>query len=482
MKNLSLGNRLFVRVITLFVAFALIFILFQHQREKNYKVSLVDDKLQTYNRLMYQSIDWSLILNEDQQIAREKILSDYMLNHPIEELRLTIVNKAGMVIFDSKTKDYGNMLNHLNRKEISEALKRGSGYDISRQSSTLKEDFFYSATYFQKQSIIIRSALPYNDYLVGQMKPNNFYIYLALVVMLLLVIILWQFSLRLGKNITKLKIFAERASENESLESSELLDFPKDELGQIAEKIISLYKNLRQTKQQQTILKYELTQNIAHELKTPVSCIQAYLETILTMDVDDKTKQSFIEKTYKQSQRLAALLQDISTLNRLDNNAVSNDFEMVNINDIISQILKETDLQLKEKQMNIKLSLPEKITIYGSNSLLYSVFQNLVSNAILYAGQGTTITIEAKKQSEQEYSFVFSDNGVGVKSEHLGRLFERFYRVDKGRSRKMGGTGLGLAIVKNAIETHGGKIQVTNNTTGGLRFDFTLKTNPMSFD
>ena len=155
--------------------------------------------------------------------------------------------------------------------------------------------------------------------------------------------------------------------------------------------------------------------------------------------------------------------------------------EDVNISEIVANIQKETALQLQQKQMSFVNKLPNDVMVKGSPSLIYSVFRNLTDNAIAYAGTGTTITLTAQpienideEIKSPKWQFTFSDNGVGVPVEHLPRLFERFYRVDKGRSRKMGGTGLGLAIVKNAVLLHGGTIRVVNNFNGGLRFDFTL--------
>lgn len=223
------------------------------------------------------------------------------------------------------------------------------------------------------------------------------------------------------------------------------------------------------------MLKRQLTQNIAHELKTPVASIQGYLETILeNPNANDKMKQQFLERCYAQSQRLASLLHDISTLNRLDDAPDMVDFETVDINAMVTGIIKDTALQMSERKMRFDNRLPQGVTVRGNQSLLYSVFRNLTDNAIAYAGEGTTITLTASL-TDGMWSFTFSDNGVGVPYEHLPRLFERFYRVDKGRSRKMGGTGLGLAIVKNSVLLHGGTISVSNNITGGLRFDFTLK-------
>ena len=251
--------------------------------------------------------------------------------------------------------------------------------------------------------------------------------------------------------------------------------FPSDELGEIAEKIIKIYKRLQSTRKEQDILKRQLTQNIAHELKTPVASIQGYLATILTnRQMSDAIKEQFLNRCYAQSQRLTSLLQDISTLNKLDDAPEMQSFETVDISLTVDNIAKETALQMENKNMTFRNLLPAGIRVEGNQSLLYSVFRNLTDNAIAYAGEGTTITLSAKDE-DRFWHFTFSDNGIGVPAEHLPRLFERFYRVDKGRSRKMGGTGLGLAIVKNAVLLHGGTISVRNVPTGGLQFDFTLK-------
>lgn len=148
--------------------------------------------------------------------------------------------------------------------------------------------------------------------------------------------------------------------------------------------------------------------------------------------------------------------------------------EKVNVDELIENIQKETALQLHEQHMTFENMLPDGIIVDGTRSLLYSIFRNLTDNAIAYAGEGTKIELSAT-DLKTHWKFVFSDNGTGVPSEHLSRLFERFYRVDKGRSRKMGGTGLGLAIVKNAVLLHGGRITVKNNVGGGLRFEFTIR-------
>lgn len=227
----------------------------------------------------------------------------------------------------------------------------------------------------------------------------------------------------------------------------------------------------------QNEMRRQLTNNIAHELKTPVSSILGYTDTILNNpDMDEQTRQQFIVRTNNQAQRLAALLQDISTLNRMDYAPDMLTKERLNVSELITDIVEETAADLAAKQMTFRNCLPENICIQGNWTLIYSIFRNLTDNSINYAGHGTTIELSAQQQ-DSCWAFTFSDNGIGVSDEHLPRIFERFYRVDKGRSRQMGGTGLGLAIVKNAIVLHGGKIRASRVAQGGLRFDFTLKIN-----
>ena len=228
--------------------------------------------------------------------------------------------------------------------------------------------------------------------------------------------------------------------------------------------------------EEQARLKRQLTQNIAHELKTPVSSIQGYLETILNSpQIPPETMHTFLERSYAQSNRLTHLLRDISTLTRMDEAPVMQEREAVNISTMVKGIFSEVAMGIEERQITVENLLPDNLVVEGNSSLLYSIFRNLTDNAIAYAGTGVTIRLTCFREDDTKYYFSFSDTGVGVPPEHLNRLFERFYRVDKGRSRKMGGTGLGLAIVKNAVLLHGGTIFAKNNPKGGLEFVFTLK-------
>ena len=275
-------------------------------------------------------------------------------------------------------------------------------------------------------------------------------------------------------NITQLRHFAKRAERNDDLENVQI-SFPNNELGEISHHIVRLYAQLKKSEEDKTRLKRQLTQNIAHELKTPVSSIQGYLETIVNNPNMSKEKQQqFLERCYAQSNRLTNLLRDISVLTRMDEASQSFDVEEVNIFQLLHGIQKDVALQLAEKNITFLILIESDVTVQGSSLLLYSIFRNLTDNAIAYAGQGITITVKGVKEDNQFYYFSFADNGIGVATEHLDHLFERFYRIDKGRSRKLGGTGLGLAIVKNAVYLHGGTISVRIASTGGLEFLFSL--------
>lgn len=238
---------------------------------------------------------------------------------------------------------------------------------------------------------------------------------------------------------------------------------------------MSMYDQLQNAEEDKNRLKRQLTQNVAHELKTPVSSIQGYLETIVSdPGMDEEVKNHFIQRCFIQSQRLSSLLQDISTLNKLDDAPGSYEREPVNILTLFNMILSDVAQKLKEKNITVRTLIGPGVVVTGSHSLLYSIFRNLTDNAIAYAGEGVTVTVQVLSEDENYYTFSFADNGVGVAAEHLPHLFERFYRVDKGRSRKMGGTGLGLAIVKNAVLLHHGSISVRLAQTGGLEFIFSL--------
>lgn len=584
-RILPFSQRLFLSVIFLFLGYAVCFMLFQYKREKAYKIELLNTQLQNYNNQLCDFLADHHGVNSDS-------MQSYVTTHMMPNLRVTLIEPSGKVVYDNTNANWRNFANHSTRKEVQDALMYGSGYSISRQSESIQgEEYFYSARYYPPYRIIIRSALPYNLSLAEHLQADSGYLWFALIICLVLIFIFYRFTRKLGKSITKLQQFAMKADRNEPIDMDILQTFPKNELGEISQHIIKIYKRLHRAKEalyiereklishlqtsheglgvftkerqeilvnnlftqyinnisdrnlrstneifdipelqpiieflnrnegnfskeekryamhlnknarsftveciifqdmsfeisinditqeeEQARLKRQLTQNIAHELKTPVSSIQGYLETIISNpNIPQENVRVFLERSYAQSNRLTFLLRDISVLTRMDEAPELVEKEQVNLSKIVENILNEVALGLEEKHITVVNKLPSEVILTGSSSLLYSIFRNLTDNAIAYAGNDIQITINCFREDEKFYYFSFSDTGVGVPEEHLNRLFERFYRVDKGRSRKLGGTGLGLAIVKNAVLFHGGTIFAKNMPKGGLEFVFTLK-------
>ena len=385
-KN-KIGLRLFLSVSVIFLAYTLLFIGYSKLRERQYKNELAG-------------------------------------------VRVTIIDSKGHVRMDTEQQPAA-MGNHLQRKEVQQALKEGYGFDISRTSQTNGERYFYSATYFPEAELIVRTAIPYPSDHDKLLIPGTHYVWVSLVIFALLAVVLYQYSQRFGR----------------------LVDNTIDEK------------------------RKQVTHNTAHELKTPASSIQGYLETLIANpDLPAEQRQYFLERCYNQSTRMNALLKDISTLNRLDEKGKHTaHFENLDLAQLIRETVNDCLLRAQEKHITIQTSIPDSIPMQGDSELLYSVFRNLLDNAIAYSGGSVVnITSETSRKAGM-LGFCVSDDGVGVGEEHLPYLCERFYRVDKGRSRNQGGTGLGLAIVKNAILLHGGSITCSATTPHGLTIHFTLR-------
>lgn len=471
-NSLRYSQKLFLLLVLFAWALLACFLTFQYEREKSFKVIQLNSSLQLFNAKMAEAIK--------DGITPEEFLAGTKL--PFDSLRISVISPDGNVKFDNSAATLPHD-SHLTRSEISKALKTGSGYTLRRHSESTDRTYFYSALY--DGHTIVRSAIPYTSIsLLELLKADRGFIYFMCVVTLILIVVAYFATRKLGTNITRLNNFAKKAERGERIYADE--SFPDDELGEISSHIVMLYAKLQEAnaecdRQHLLVLKEEkekirikkqLTNNINHELKTPIASIQVCLETIESHpDMDRSKREEFIRRALENCHRLRSLLTDVATITRMEDGFNHIEKSPVNLSAIIQECFD--DARHKAPYMEFEIDIPANIIINGNHDILKSIFSNLLDNAMAYSG-GNKVTLCLTSESPADYSFSFADNGSGVENRHIQHLFERFYRVDKGRSRSAGGTGLGLAIVKNAVIFHDGHITVRNRHGGGLEFDFTL--------
>lgn len=447
---------------------------FQYMREKQYKKEVLSSQLQQYNRQLIEEIE--------EGASYEAYISEH--RKPFEELRISIISLSGNVIYDNKV-SVTSLNNHKSRPEIAQAIKTGSGYHIGRQSQSDGKEYFYSAT--KGQHFLVRTAIPYSASLQELLRADWTFLVVMILISLLTSVAAYFYTRSLGRNIDRLNKFAGKAEKGEAFDEDE--PFPGDELGSISSHIVKLYGRWQQTikdrdiahaaalsqEQEKIRIKRQLTNNINHELKTPVASMQVCLETLLSgINLTEEKRQDLLERCYANNQRLRRLLEDVSLITRMEDGSQQIQKEPVLLNTIIGEIAQELEIMPDEERMTLHTNFHQRVFIDGNASLIGSIFSNLTENAIAYSG-GRNIYIELVEDTDEMCHIRFEDDGRGVEPDQLPRIFERFYRVDKGRSRQHGGTGLGLAIVKHAVQFHGGTIAASLRPGGGLRFDFTLK-------
>jgi two-component system OmpR family sensor kinase len=472
--RISFHRRLFLSLLAFALTYLLFFLFYQYSKEKEYKLERLNDQLQIVD------VEAGYAYRDKEDMAafvKQRNKGEFA------GLRITVIDMYGTVLYDSQY-DAKKMPNHLTRPEVHQAIIKGDGYMVGRYSHTANRKYFYNAK--RVENIIVRSALPYTLTLIDVLRVNSTFIWFMVLWGFLFALLAYALTRKLGHNINHLREFAAKAERGEKIDNIE--PFMHDELGDVSNAIVRLYIKLRQTKdallnehnmvlhqeQEQQRIKRQLTQNINHELKTPVSSIEGYLETIINNpQIDEEKKDDFIKKCYNQVIRMSHLLGDISTITRMDEASNIIEKEWVCISKLIREVFEDMSPKLAERHISYSLDIPDDLNMVGNESLLQSIFRNLLDNAIAYSGCNH-LFIRLVEESPERFVFSFADNGVGIDEVHLPHIFERFYRIDKGRSRKLGGTGLGLSIVKNAVVFHGGAIVARTRGGGGLEFVFTL--------
>ena len=453
----SFHSRVLLLVLTMSWLLVGTFMVFQYRREKAFKEQLLDCELQMHNRRILDDIARGMPV-------------DSIIDHigsPLDNLRISLIDNDGNVIFDNNDSTPFPSGDHNSRPEVIEARKSGIGHSVSRYSVSDNCSYFYSAMRGD-DGIVIRSAAPYTHSLQEVLKADSSILWIMIAFAIVLSLASYVASHKISLSIRRLNLFAEKAEKGERIYNDEA--FPHDELGSIASHIVRLYiqrdeqhrEALRQEKDK-IRLKKQLTNNINHELKTPVASILVCLELLRDHPemLPEEKKRELNDRIFANAQRLNSLLKDVAAITRMDEGEEMIEKAPVDLAELVNDVVAEERLRTS---MNITVDMPQ-LKISGNRQLLESIFRNLIDNAISYSG-GSEIVIKA----DSEGNFTVSDNGCGVPDEHLPHIFERFYRIDKGRSRAAGGTGLGLSIVRNAVGIHGSDISVTNN--GGLQFRF----------
>ncbi|MFA7081043.1 MAG: ATP-binding protein [Bacteroidales bacterium] len=567
--KLNYKKRLFLYFAIIFAVFTIGVITFQQSQEKRFRTEALEEKLDAYAEIINAGL-----LNRSGDSSQ---IIDTIIQLLPQNIRLSLIDNQGNVLFDNSIKNISSLENHANRPEIIESLRAGKGSYI-RTSASNSQEYLYYAKKFGNH--FIRVALPYDIQTQRFLKTENAFLYFILVLFIVMLLLIQAGTNRFSKSIKQLSDFVISSSNGESLE----FNFPNDELGEIGIKITESYRQLKEskkevdserekllqhvhssdegicffsydrkvefynglfiqylniltdepgsepssiffdttflemnqliledkatyfetlinkqgktislrvnrfedksfeitlndiTKKEKTrLLKQELTGNIAHELRTPVTSIRGYLETVLEQTLDEEKKKHFITQAFDQTIILSELIQDMSLITKIEEAPQSFKKEEINIVQVLEKLKNDLSSSLEEKRIDMQWNISKDSSIQGNKNLIYSIFRNLTDNALHHAGEGIKIYISQYKEDNEFYYFSFYDTGVGILEEtHLDRLFERFYRINEGRTRDTGGSGLGLSIVKNAIAFHKGTITVKNRKEGGLEFLFQL--------
>lgn len=579
--NKTYRNSLLLFYSAVFVVIAILVITYQYGREKEYRIWSLNNELFNVTRIVDNYIQKNNINTGGDNDLLDSLIT--LLPHP--NLRITIIDTSGTVLYDNFVSDHRKMENHKFRPEIVESREKEFGTSIRQSTTTGQVYYYYSRLY---SLYYIRSALVYDINLANFLKTNLRFLIILLLSFVIIGIILLLVTNKFGESVTRLKDFTVSLKNNKPF----LSEFPRNELGIIGSEILDIYNKLLSVKNdlanekeklsnhlnalnegvaffcpdrtiifnndhfiyfmnlvsgdlkifssdffaipefsaisdfvdrystgeinpadlpkmeyqilkdgkffriqsviftdksfeviisdvtktgKNKLIKQQMTSNIAHELKTPVASVRGYLETLISdPEPDPKKRKYFLNKALAQTERLTGLINDISVLNKIEEAGDFFPYGKIRVKKIIKEVRDNFKSAIDARGMKVEIHVDNEVIVKGNQSLILSVFQNLLENAIHYAGDNTTVVVRIYNKDNKFYHFSFSDNGVGIPQEHLGRVFERFYRIDSGRSRKSGGTGLGLAIVKNAILLHKGEIMVRNKTGGGTEFLFSL--------
>lgn len=389
-------------------------------------------------------------------------------------LHLTVYDDRGNIVADNQATTIpihdgsGNLLPDFeqswhkgDKTYVHDMTMFGSKYMISSATSTDGEIHSFA-------------ALPYEGE-VGEFLSVDPRVWVVAVGLGLLSFILAYFSSRaICRNIYALRDFAQMISSNNLPDDIESWQFSKDELGEVSKRLLLLYKEKINAEHEKTLHERQIGVNISHELNTPVAIIKGYIDTILTdANISDEQRRMFLTRAQENTNRLAGLIGDLTSVMHLQGKKGSIECRPLDFHNLMVRLADDVKHNHTSGGMELDVDIPENCIVVANDALFITALLNLIRNSAQHS-HGTRMSIKWVGEENGKVQFSFSDNGIGVDDEHLARLFDLFYRVDNGRSRKNGGSGLGLPLVNSIFQAMDGEINVRRAQSGGLEFIFSL--------
>ncbi len=395
-----------------------------------------------------------------------------------EDVRFTIITLDGTVLADSNVANAATMENHIGREEVREAMSEGIGYAI-RNSATLKESMLYVACISENNKYIIRMAVPFSGskQYIWSLIPA---IVISIGVTLFISMILAN---RFSRSVTKpLKEIAEEMLKlKEEKPEFHFKHYQYEEMNVIADTTMQMSKAVKESMNRiefERLIRQEFFSNASHELKTPLTSVRGYIELLENdMATDEKMKKDFLSRIKKETVNMTNLINDILMISRLETKEAEVVLSVVRICPLAKDVCNSLQPLANEYQVSLNMNC-RPLSIYANVNQLRALLSNLLMNAIKYNKPNGVVNLTITSEGK-EIIIVVEDTGVGIPDADKQRVFERFYRVDKGRSKKVGGTGLGLSIVKHIVGYYNGTIELESKLMEGSKFTVRL---PISQD
>ncbi len=363
------------------------------------------------------------------------------LSTDLSELRVTWIDEDGTVLYDNDA-SAELLSNHNDRPEIQEAFDKGSGEAI-RKSDTMNKTTFYYAVLLDNGTVLRVATNAQSLWSVFMSAAPI----IALIILLIIAICIFISHMLTKQLLLPIETMAENLGDSD-------YESPYKELEPLAEMLRSQHTDILAAAK----ARQDFTANVSHELKTPLTAISGYAELLDGGMVGEEQQKHFYQEIRKNADRLLALINDIIRLSDLDRKGHELSFGVIDLYEVVKECMDELTVNAKQRNVNISLD-GESCNVHGSKDMLKELVENLAQNAIRYNNAGGKVWVSVTKRDGRSVLTV-KDNGIGIPASEQQRIFERFYRVDKSRSKATGGTGLGLAIVKHIVEIHDAKIEL----------------------